>query len=86
MAAGFPELTAEPGELGVDVEYAPPAMPTDLLRTALDRLDVDFHQGYGMTKTGGDPGRRPHPQVKVRIGDDGEILGARPPSCHQRLA
>ncbi|WP_193048577.1 AMP-binding protein [Mycolicibacterium baixiangningiae] len=35
------------------VAYGSAAIPADLLRTALDRLDVDFHQGYGMTETGG---------------------------------
>lgn len=35
------------------IAYGSAAIPTDLLRTALDRLDVDFHQGYGMTETGG---------------------------------
>ncbi|MGE2715586.1 AMP-binding protein [Mycolicibacterium litorale] len=76
------------------IAYGSAAIPTDLLRTALDRLDVDFHQGYGMTETGGNvtflgpaDHRRglaghpevlagaglPHPQVEVRIGEDGEI-------------
>ncbi|WP_286149111.1 AMP-binding protein [Mycobacterium sp. IS-1496] len=35
------------------IAYGSAAIPADLLRTALDRLDVDFHQGYGMTETGG---------------------------------
>lgn len=35
------------------VAYGSAAIPADLLRRALDRLDVDFHQGYGMTETGG---------------------------------
>jgi len=35
------------------VSYGSAAIPADLLRRALDRLDVDFHQGYGMTETGG---------------------------------
>jgi acyl-CoA synthetase (AMP-forming)/AMP-acid ligase II len=76
------------------IAYGSAAIPADLLRTALDRLDVDFHQGYGMTETGGnvtflgpDDHRRglagdpalltgaglPHPEVEVRIDDDGEI-------------
>jgi acyl-CoA synthetase (AMP-forming)/AMP-acid ligase II len=29
------------------------AIPADLLRRALSRLDAGFHQGYGMTETGG---------------------------------
>ena len=36
-----------------EVAYGSAAIPADLLRRALDRLDVDFHQGYGMTETGG---------------------------------
>lgn len=36
-----------------DVAYGSAAIPADLLRRALDHLDVDFHQGYGMTETGG---------------------------------
>ncbi|BBY15802.1 AMP-binding protein [Mycolicibacterium litorale] len=35
------------------IAYGSAAIPADLLRTALDRLDCDFHQGYGMTETGG---------------------------------
>lgn len=35
------------------VAYGSAAIPADLLRRALDRLGVDFHQGYGMTETGG---------------------------------
>jgi acyl-CoA synthetase (AMP-forming)/AMP-acid ligase II len=76
------------------IAYGSAAIPADLLRTALDRLDVEFHQGYGMTETGGnvtflgpEDHRRglaghpeilgsaglPHPDVEVRVGDDGEI-------------
>ncbi|MET4430407.1 AMP-binding protein [Mycolicibacterium sp. 624] len=36
-----------------DVAYGSAAIPADLLRRALTRLDVGFHQGYGMTETGG---------------------------------
>lgn len=36
-----------------DVAYGSAAIPADLLRRALVWLDVDFHQGYGMTETGG---------------------------------
>jgi acyl-CoA synthetase (AMP-forming)/AMP-acid ligase II len=36
-----------------DVAYGSAAIPADLLRRALTRLDVDLHQGYGMTETGG---------------------------------
>jgi acyl-CoA synthetase (AMP-forming)/AMP-acid ligase II len=36
-----------------DIAYGSAAIPADLLRRALARLDVDFHQGYGMTETGG---------------------------------
>lgn len=35
------------------IAYGSAAMPLDLLRRAIDRLGVDFHQGYGMTETGG---------------------------------
>lgn len=36
-----------------DIAYGSSAIPADLLRRALDHLDVGFHQGYGMTETGG---------------------------------
>lgn len=36
-----------------DIAYGSSAIPADLLRRALNRLDVGFHQGYGMTETGG---------------------------------
>ena len=36
-----------------DIAYGSAAIPADLLRRALARLDVGFHQGYGMTETGG---------------------------------
>ncbi|MDV3126197.1 AMP-binding protein [Mycobacterium sp. 21AC1] len=35
------------------IAYGSAAMPLDLLRRAIDELGVDFHQGYGMTETGG---------------------------------
>ncbi|MDH6194362.1 acyl-CoA synthetase (AMP-forming)/AMP-acid ligase II [Mycobacterium frederiksbergense] len=35
------------------IAYGSAAMPLDLLRRAIDVLGVDFHQGYGMTETGG---------------------------------
>ena len=35
------------------IAYGSSAMPLDLLRRAIDVLGVDFHQGYGMTETGG---------------------------------
>lgn len=35
------------------IAYGSAAIPAELLRRALDRLDADFHQGYGMTETGG---------------------------------
>ena len=36
-----------------DIAYGSSAISAGLLRRALDRLDVGFHQGYGMTETGG---------------------------------
>jgi len=36
-----------------DVSYGSAAIPAELLRRALARLDVGFHQGYGMTETAG---------------------------------
>ncbi len=33
-----------------DVAYGSAAIPADLLRRALDRLNVNFHQGYGMIR------------------------------------
>lgn len=41
----LPTLTA--------IAYGSAAMPLDLLRRAIEMLGVDFHQGYGMTETGG---------------------------------
>lgn len=87
-------LQDSPAELRTlrDISYGSAAIPADLLRRAVDRLGVGFHQGYGMTETGGnitflgpadhlseDPqvlrsAGRPHDEVTVRIGDDGEIL------------
>ncbi|CRZ14073.1 AMP-binding protein [Mycolicibacterium neworleansense] len=42
---GLPSLTA--------IAYGSAAMPLELLRRAIEVLGVDFHQGYGMTETGG---------------------------------
>ena len=36
-----------------EIAYGSAAIPADLLRRAIGRLNVDFHQGYGMTETGG---------------------------------
>ncbi len=36
-----------------DIGYGSAAIPADLLRRAVDTLGVGFHQGYGMTETGG---------------------------------
>jgi acyl-CoA synthetase (AMP-forming)/AMP-acid ligase II len=36
-----------------EIAYGSSAIPADLLRRAMARLDVGFHQGYGMTETGG---------------------------------
>ena len=36
-----------------EVAYGSAAIPADLLRRAQARLNVGFHQGYGMTETGG---------------------------------
>lgn len=36
-----------------DIAYGSAAIPADLLERAITRLGVDFHQGYGMTETGG---------------------------------
>ncbi|MEZ0053263.1 acyl-CoA synthetase (AMP-forming)/AMP-acid ligase II [Mycobacterium sp. MAA66] len=78
-----------------DIAYGSSAIPAGLLRRALDRLDVGFHQGYGMTETGGNvtflgpdehragaagdtaalaTAGRPHDDVEIRIGANGEIL------------
>jgi len=35
------------------IAYGSAAIPADLIDRATRRLDVDFHQGYGMTETGG---------------------------------
>ncbi|OBI66174.1 AMP-dependent synthetase [Mycolicibacterium fortuitum] len=42
---GLPTLDA--------ISYGSAAMPLDLLRRAIEVLGVEFHQGYGMTETGG---------------------------------
>ncbi|MFC7672411.1 AMP-binding protein [Mycolicibacterium sp. GCM10028919] len=36
-----------------EIAYGSSAIPADLLSRAMARLDVRFHQGYGMTETGG---------------------------------
>lgn len=36
-----------------DIAYGSAAIPADLLERAITRLGVGFHQGYGMTETGG---------------------------------
>ncbi|WP_099025141.1 AMP-binding protein [Mycolicibacterium palauense] len=36
-----------------EIAYGSAAIPADLIRRATARLGVDFHQGYGMTETGG---------------------------------
>ncbi|MCF6387035.1 AMP-binding protein [Mycobacterium sp. MBM] len=36
-----------------DISYGSSAIPAALLRRAVERLGVGFHQGYGMTETGG---------------------------------
>lgn len=36
-----------------DVAYGSSAIPAELLRRAIERLNVGFHQGYGMTEAGG---------------------------------
>ncbi|MGH3583388.1 MAG: AMP-binding enzyme, partial [Mycobacterium sp.] len=36
-----------------DIAYGSAAIPADLLDRAISRLGVGFHQGYGMTETGG---------------------------------
>ncbi|CAJ1580504.1 AMP-binding protein [[Mycobacterium] wendilense] len=36
-----------------DIAYGSAAIPADLLRRAMARLGAGFHQGYGMTETGG---------------------------------
>ncbi|MDF2830153.1 MAG: AMP-dependent synthetase, partial [Mycobacterium sp.] len=52
-------LLAHLDETGADlptlreIAYGSAAIPADLLRRAMARLDVGFHQGYGMTETGG---------------------------------
>jgi acyl-CoA synthetase (AMP-forming)/AMP-acid ligase II len=48
-------LDEVPSELPTlrDIAYGSAAIPADLLRRAVDRLGVGFHQGYGMTETGG---------------------------------
>lgn len=54
-----------------DIAYGSAAIPADLLRRALAHLDVEFHQGYGMTETGGNVtflGAAEH-----RAGADGEV-------------
>lgn len=48
-------LRDAPAELPTlrDISYGSAAIPADLLRRAVEQLGVGFHQGYGMTETGG---------------------------------
>ncbi|BBX25443.1 MULTISPECIES: AMP-binding protein [Mycolicibacterium] len=50
---GYLERTATDLPTLNTVAYGSAAMPLDLLRRAIEVLGVDFHQGYGMTETGG---------------------------------
>lgn len=57
-----------------DVSYGSAAIPADLLRRALARLDVDFHQGYGMTETAGNVTFLGPAEHRAGAGADATIL------------
>ncbi|MBJ7336141.1 AMP-binding protein [Mycolicibacterium sp.] len=57
-----------------DIAYGSAAIPADLLRRALSRLDVAFHQGYGMTETGGNVCFLGPDEHRAGAGDDPSIL------------
>ncbi len=58
------------------VAYGSAAMPLDLLRRAIDTLGVDFHQGYGMTETGGNVTFLGPAEHRAGAAGDAEILSS----------
>lgn len=64
--AAMPTLT--------DIAYGSAPMPADLLRRAIDRLEVGFHQGYGMTETGGNITFLGPDEHRAGVGGDPFIL------------
>ncbi|WP_422746604.1 AMP-binding protein [Mycobacterium sp. WMMD1722] len=56
------------------IAYGSAAIPADLLRRALNRLDVDFHQGYGMTETGGNVTFLGPQEHRAGAGGDADVL------------
>ncbi|MCK0173959.1 AMP-binding protein [Mycolicibacterium sp. F2034L] len=58
------------------IAYGSGAIPAELLRRALDRLDVEFHQGYGMTETGGNVAFLGPAEHRAGAAGDPEILSA----------
>ncbi|MBO0675892.1 AMP-binding protein [Mycolicibacterium sp. S2-37] len=58
------------------IAYGSAAIPAGLLRRALDRLDVEFHQGYGMTETGGNVAFLGPDEHRAGAAGDQEILTA----------
>lgn len=59
-----------------DIAYGSAAIPADLLRRALTRLGVDFHQGYGMTETGGNVSFLGPTEHRAGASGDRSILGS----------
>jgi acyl-CoA synthetase (AMP-forming)/AMP-acid ligase II len=59
-----------------DIAYGSAAIPADLLRRAIARLDVGFHQGYGMTETGGNVTFLGPADHRAGVGGDAKILAS----------
>jgi acyl-CoA synthetase (AMP-forming)/AMP-acid ligase II len=64
--AAMPTLT--------EIAYGSAPMPADLLRRAIQRLRVGFHQGYGMTETGGNITFLGPDEHRIGVGEDPPIL------------
>lgn len=57
-----------------DIAYGSAPMPAHLLRRAIQRLRVGFHQGYGMTETGGNITFLGPDEHRAGVGGDRSIL------------
>jgi len=57
-----------------EIAYGSAAIPAELLRRAVARLNVDFHQGYGMTETGGNVTFLGPEEHRAGVGGDAAAL------------
>jgi acyl-CoA synthetase (AMP-forming)/AMP-acid ligase II len=57
-----------------EIAYGSAAIPAELLRRAIARLNVDFHQGYGMTETGGNVTFLGPEEHRAGVGGDAAAL------------